>query len=227
MLDGECQLRRDQATFRTRIRAQKISLQDLQHYVGMLHRSGLLVTDAEGQGMQLRKRRDEVTRRELLSKLSNVLAIRFKGIDPDRLLNWLAPWTNWFFTKWAAIVFGTFGLTALLLVGVKFEEFRLRLPAFHEFFGPENWFWLGMTLAITKVLHEFGHGLSCKQFGGECHEIGVMILVLTPCLYCNVSDSWMLPNKWHRASLARRGCTLKWSWPRSPRSSGGLANPDC
>jgi len=83
--------------------------------------------------------------------------------------------------------------------------FRSRLPAFHEFFGPENWIFLGITLALTKVLHEFGHGLSCKRFGGEVHEIGVMILVLTPCLYCNVSDSWLLPNKWHRAVIGAAG----------------------
>jgi putative peptide zinc metalloprotease protein len=205
MLDGECSFDEIKQRFEREYAPQKISLQDLQHFIGMLHRSGLLVTDAEGQGMQLRKRRSETLRREWMSTLSNVLAIRFKGIDPDRILNWLAPWTNWFFTKWAAMFFGTLGLAALLLVGVKFEEFRLRLPAFHEFFGPENWFWLGITLALTKVLHEFGHGLSCKRFGGECHEIGVMILVLTPCLYCNVSDSWLLPNKWHRAVIGAAG----------------------
>jgi len=35
--------------------------------------------------------------------------------------------------------------------------------------------------------------------------MGVMFLVMTPCLYCNVSDSWMLPNKWHRALHRGRG----------------------
>jgi putative peptide zinc metalloprotease protein len=60
-------------------------------------------------------------------------------------------------------------------------------------------------MAVVKVLHELGHGLSCKHFGGECHEIGFMLLVLTPCLYCNVSDSWMLPNKWQRAIIGAAG----------------------
>jgi putative peptide zinc metalloprotease protein len=55
------------------------------------------------------------------------------------------------------------------------------------------------------VLHEFGHGLSCKHFGGECHELGFMLLVFTPALYCNVSDSWMLPSKWHRAAIGAAG----------------------
>ncbi|MEE2780622.1 MAG: biotin/lipoyl-binding protein [Planctomycetota bacterium] len=99
----------------------------------------------------------------------------------------------------------TLGFAALLLVGVQWETFQAKLPSFHTFFAGKNWIWLGLTLAVTKVLHEFGHGLSCKHFGGECHEMGVMILVLTPCLYCNVSDSWMLPNKWHRAAIGAAG----------------------
>jgi putative peptide zinc metalloprotease protein len=33
----------------------------------------------------------------------------------------------------------------------------------------------------------------------------VMILVFTPCLYCDVSDSWMLPNKWKRAAIGAAG----------------------
>ena len=205
MLDGTCSFEDIKERFEQDYAPQKISLNDLQHFIGMLHRSGLLITDAEGQGPQLRKRRDQTSRRELMQKFSNVLAIRFKGIDPDRMLNWMAPYTNWFFTKWAVMFFCVLGLSALLLVGTQFDVFRSRLPAFHEFFGPENWIWLGCTLAITKVLHELGHGLSCKRFGGECHEIGVMILVLTPCLYCNVSDSWLLPSKWHRAAIGAAG----------------------
>jgi len=35
--------------------------------------------------------------------------------------------------------------------------------------------------------------------------MGVMFLVLTPCLYCNVSDSWMLPSRWHRAAIGAAG----------------------
>jgi putative peptide zinc metalloprotease protein len=82
------------------------------------------------------------------------------------------------------------------------------------------------------VLHEFGHGLSCKRFGGECHEMGVMLLVLTPCLFCNVSDSWMLQSKWKRAAIGAAGmyveivlasiCTFLW-WFSQP----GLLNYLC
>ena len=59
-----------------------------------------------------------------------------------------------------------------------------------------NLAWLAVALALAKVLHELGHALSCKYFGGDCHELGVMLLLFTPCLYCNVTDAWLIPEKW-------------------------------
>ena len=84
MLDGTVSFQEIKDRFEKEFAPQKITLGDLQHFIGMLHRSGLLITGADGQGRQLKKRRDETKRKELLGKLSNVLAIRFKGIDPGK-----------------------------------------------------------------------------------------------------------------------------------------------
>ncbi len=192
--------------FETQFTPQKITYHDLLQFVGMLHRSGLVISEATGQGHQLRKRRDEKKWRELMGKLANVFALRFRGVDPERFLNWLYPYTGWFFRWYTVVCVMLLGLAALALVGgATSTSSRRKLPAFHAFFGPKNWFYLGITMAMVKVLHEFGHGLSCKHFGGECHELGAMMLVFTPALYCNVSDSWMLPNKWHRAAIGAAG----------------------
>jgi putative peptide zinc metalloprotease protein len=205
MLDGRSSLDDIKEEFETQFTPQKITFHDLLQFVGMLHRSGLVISEATGQGHQLVKRRNDKKWRELMGKLSNVFALRFRGVDPERFLNWLYKYTGWFF-RWPTVVCVLlFALAALTLVAVNFEEFQRKLPAFHQFFGPKNWFYLGITMATVKVLHEFGHGLSCKHFGGECHELGAMMLVFTPALYCNVSDSWMLPNKWHRAAIGAAG----------------------
>ncbi len=115
--------------------------------------------------------------------------------------------------------------TALSLVTVHFSEFQQKLPSFQQFFNASNVPWLMVALGLAKVLHEIGHGLTCKHFGGECHEIGLMLLVFTPCLYCDTSDSWILPNKWHRAAIGAAGmyveivlasiCTFLW-WYSEP-----------
>lgn len=205
MLTGDASLDDVKQQFEAEFPPHKITFQDLQQFVGTLHRSGLVVSDSAGQGVQLKKRGDERSRKELMGKLSNVLAIRFKGIDPERLLDFMYPWIRWLLSPVAAGMFIAIAIAALLLIMIQFDVFRSRLPAFDEFFGPKNWIYLGLTLAVTKVIHEFGHGLMCKHFGGECHEMGVMFLVLTPCLYCNVSDSWMLPSKWQRAAIGAAG----------------------
>jgi len=232
MLDGETSLDEIKERFEAEFPPQKITLEELQQFLGMLHRSGLIIADVQGQGTQLLKRRGERRRQELLAAVSNILCIRFKGIDPERILTWLYPKVRWFFTPWAVGGCIVLALAAATLVAVQFDVFRSKLPGFYQFFSPANAFLLAVTLAATKVLHEFGHGLSCKHFGGECHEMGVMILVLTPCLYCNVSDSWMLPNKWHRAAIGAAGmyvelvlasiATFVW-WYSSPGLVNNLA----
>jgi len=140
MLDGHSSLDEIKEEFEQQFQPQKIAFTDLLQFVGMLHRSGLVISEATGQGHQLHKRRDDKKWRELLGKLANVFALRFRGVDPERFLNWLYKYTWWYFT-WTmmAVVFLT-GLAALSLVAVNFEEFSRRLPAFHSFFGPKNWF---------------------------------------------------------------------------------------
>ena len=184
---------------------QKMTMQELYQFIGILYRNCLLVSDMPGQGVELRHRGQEKSMQELRGTFSNVLAVRFKGFDPDRLLTAMIDWTWWMFS-WPfffCVLLLWFSATALIFT--QFEYFTQKLPAFHEFFAAKNWIWLALVMGITKVIHEFGHGLACKRFGGQCHEMGVMFLVLTPCLYCNVSDSWTLPSKWKRAMIAAAG----------------------
>lgn len=209
MLDGRTSLQQIKERFQAEYAPQRITLQDLQQFIGMLHRSGLVISQATGQGRQLRRRGDEKKKKELLGKLANIFALRFRGIDPERILNAMNPFTWWLFTVPALICVAIFGASALILVAINFQEFRSKLPTFETFFAAHNWIYLGVTMALVKVIHEFGHGLSCKRYGGECHEMGLMFLVFTPCLYCNVSDSWMLPNKWHRVFIGAAGMYME------------------
>ena len=225
MLDGQLSLDEIAQRFEREFPPQTIRTEELQQFIGMLHQGGLVITDAPGQGQQLVKRRDERVRKERMAAVANILSLRFKGVDPERFFNFIYPYIRWFFSVPAMYACITLALMALTLIVVQFDFFHSRLPSFHTFFQAQNWLWLAITLCLTKILHEFGHGLSCKHFGGECHEIGVMFLVLTPCLYCNVSDSWMLPNRWHRAAIGAAGmyvelvlasiCTFIW-WFTEP-----------
>ena len=205
MMDGQTSMEVMKEEFERQFAPQKVSFSDLQHFIGQLHRSGLVISEAPGQGRQLKHRRDTKRRKEFLGKFTNVFAIRWKGIDPERILNRLYPWTGWMFSPVAICFVVSLALAALTLVAVQFDIFQSKMPSFHQFFGAHNWIYLGVSMALVKVVHEFGHGLTCKRYGGECHEMGFMLLVFTPALFCNVSDSWMLPNKWHRIFIGAAG----------------------
>jgi putative peptide zinc metalloprotease protein len=225
MLDGQSSLDDIAEQFEAEFPPQTIRVEELQNFIGMLHKSGLVLSDAPGQGWALKERRDDKKYRELMGTFSNILAFRLRGIDPERILNALYPYVRWFFTPAATAGALLLAMAALTLVLVQFDVFKSRLPEFNTFFSAQNWLALAVTLTATKILHEFGHGMSCKHFGGECHEMGIMFLVMTPCLYCNVSDSWMLPNRWHRAAIGAAGmyvevvlasiCTFIW-WFSEP-----------
>ena len=205
MLDGTRTPEQIKLAFDYQFAPQKISLQEFYQFIGMMFRNCLLVSDATGQGVELQKRSKERTTQELKSTFTNVLAVRFRGFDPDGLLNVMDGLFRWLFTwpTFCAVVMLWIAAAGLLFT--HFELFMQKLPGFHDFFAAQNWGWLALVLATTKIVHEFGHGLACKRYGGQCHEMGVMFLVMTPCLYCNVSDSWTLPSKWKRAAIAAAG----------------------
>jgi len=205
MLDGRTSLDDLKEQFEARFPPRRITVDELSRFISTLHRSGLVIGDRPGQGPQLFERRRQRIWREWMAWLSNIMSMRFRGIDPDWMLERLDPWFGWLFSPPAIAAALVFVASAVLLVLVNFDVFRSKLPEFHQFFAAGNWLYLAAALGVTKVLHEFGHGLSCKHYGGECHEMGAMLLVFTPCLYCDVSDSWMLPNKWKRAAIGAAG----------------------
>ena len=205
MLDGTVSLQDVRRRFEIEFAPQRLSLPQVQSFLAMLHSSGLVISDSPGQAEILISRTRNTRHQRLLTQFSNVLAIRFRGFDPHRFLNWLVPQTRFLFAPWCVTFCFGFMLAAGVLAAVRIDTLQSRLPHFHEFFGATNLILLAATLAVTKVLHELGHAVSCRHFGGECHEMGVMLLVFTPCLYCNVSDAWMLPSRWQRIVISAAG----------------------
>ncbi len=160
------------------------------------------------------------------------MALRLRGVDPNRFLGRVSPALGWLFSWWfVAASFLLMG-AALGLVIVHFDTLRLRAPGFSCVFQRYNLLWLAVAVAFAKVLHELWRAATCRHFGGDCHELGLMFLVFTPCLYCNVSDAWMMSNKWRRMAIGAAGmwvemmlasaATFVWWW-----TGPGLLNGLC
>lgn len=220
LLDGSRNLEEIRDEFHLQFPTVRINVPDVQNLITDFHKSGLVYSNRNGQGSVLVKKNREEKRKKFFKALMNLLYIRLPGWDPERTLRVIYPYFRWMYTRWGVIICMLFVLSAWTLVGVQFQEFQSRLPKFQQFFGWPNLLYLWAVLAVSKVIHEFGHGLTCKHFQGECHEMGVLVLCLSPCLYCDVSDSWLLENKWQRIWIAAAGMYIEvilsafaiWGW---------------
>jgi putative peptide zinc metalloprotease protein len=205
LIDGRRGLEDLKREFERRYAPQTVTVAELHGFVGRLHQSGLLVSHLGGQGPQLLKRDRRTRWQKFRAQLANPLAIRFRGIDPTWLLDRLSPMAGWLFSRWCVAAGLVLIVAAALLVLVQFDAFLRKLPSAGAFFSLSNLLLLSTILGATRVLHELGHGLVCRRMGARCHGVGLMLLILTPCLYCETSDSWMLRSKWRRMAIAAAG----------------------
>jgi putative peptide zinc metalloprotease protein len=209
LLDGRHSIGDIQRQFERRFAPHRISVEQLQAFFGMLHREGLILADGPRQSDELLARLATSRRRTFWQTLASPLAMRFRGIDPTGLINWLYEDFRWLFSPGYVALMALLALAALLLCAVQFETLVARMPTFSEFFHVHNLLALAAVMVGVKVAHELGHGLACRHFGGHCHELGFMLLVFAPCLYCNVSDAWLMQSKWRRIAVSAAGIYIE------------------
>jgi putative peptide zinc metalloprotease protein len=125
----------------------------------------------------------------------SLLYMRWRAIDPDRLLGRMVDWVSWLFTPWFVFVSAALIGIAMIISIASSVEIGQHVSR-HLQFDTLVMAWIVLVAVI--VLHEFAHGMTCKHFGGSVHEIGFMLLFFQPAMYCNVSDAWLFPQKSHR-----------------------------
>ncbi len=198
-----------QRLFQRRFAPQTITPTTVWDFLSKLHAAGLLISDSPGQGHELLERRKREQFRKVAYSWSGLLGIRFRGVDPDRFLSAVHASCRWLFSPLTMMAVTGLLLYAASLVFGHFEEFRNRLPELSALVDWRNLPWLLLAIGMAKALHELGHALACKHFGGEVHEMGFMLLVFAPCLYCDVTDAWRLPSKWRRIAVSSAGVVVE------------------
>jgi len=204
-LDGTKTLLDVKKAFERKYRPQTISMEDLTRFSAQLHEAGIVQIDSPDQAKALIARRRKNRWKKVWQFLANILYIKIPVLDPEKLLSGMYPYFRWIFTPYFVTCSVGVMLAALTLVVSQWSTFSQRMPDFQSFFNWHTIFYFWCSLAIVKIIHEFGHGLTAKHFGGEVHEMGMLFLVLTPALYCDVTDCWLLPSKWKRIWISAAG----------------------
>lgn len=168
--------------------------------------AGFLEATAAGVKRQIELKKQRYKRPTLWGLFMKGLFLKIPLWDPDALLIRMERHMRWIWS-WGGLAISL--LILWLGLGVFAVNFPRIAPSLSDFLTLPNlalvW---GLTI-LVKVIHEFGHGLTCKHYGGEVHEMGAMMIVFSPFLYADVTDSYLFPKRRHRILVAGAGIYIE------------------
>ncbi|MCA1612151.1 MAG: hypothetical protein LC780_15150, partial [Acidobacteria bacterium] len=190
------------AEFNRRAGRNPVDLAMVLEWDELLRRMDLIELTAAERSLTLldkfRTLREETA--EAKSEGFNPFFIMFHVLDPDRILTRTVKYVRWI---WSPPMVALTCIASLWTVGVFIRNWQpiwAGTMDLYHFFGKPlldvlHFFFI---LSIIGAIHEFSHGYVCKMYGGEVHDIGLVLFYFTPAFYCSTSDSFMFPSRWQR-----------------------------
>ncbi|MCA9297909.1 MAG: PqqD family peptide modification chaperone [Phycisphaerales bacterium] len=171
--------------------------------ISQLYNANLLAVEASPETEQLLRRGRERLKQKIAQQAIGIMYFRIKLFNPDRYLSWLEPLLRPMIGPVGFLVWLAVCLVTLFQVVV--PNFGTLTSNWENVLDPSNWGWMILVFIVTKAIHETGHGVICKRYGGQVPEFGLMLLVLFPAPYVDASSSWSMASKWRRIAVAAGG----------------------
>ena len=132
----------------------------------------------------------------------NPITLKVPLLKPDAIFTELNRWLGWVISPfglmvWIAVVL--FGFFQLLIHWNRFINHRVAS------FSSSDLIWFGIAWLALKLVHETAHGITCKKYGGRVHSGGILLLLLIPLPFVDVTSSWRFNSRWHRILTAAAG----------------------
>lgn len=132
----------------------------------------------------------------------NYLYFRLHLFSPERFLARTYPFVSWLYSSWMVPLMGAIALMGIWLASRQWEAFTHSLNYFFSFPG---FILFGLALFISKAVHELGHSYTAYRYGCRVGSIGVVFIVLTPMLYTDASEAWLLTSRKRRMAIGAAG----------------------
>ena len=208
-LDGSSTLDGIKCSLQAEFSDVEFSDRNLLAFLASGVKSGILIPLGTGYGELLAQKQRSDGRAAVLRKCFSLISHRFRGIDPTPILGPLNQLLGWVYNRQMLQLGMAFiALTAMLIMS-RWSQLTAELPAIEQLFTAGNILALTCAVACIKLLHELGHALTCHHYGGECHELGCIVVGFLPLLYCDVSDSWLQRDRIRRMHVAVAGIVVE------------------
>lgn len=161
-----------------------------------------LVESETGNSTARRMEQHEAQQKQKLISYLNPMMMRVPLFNPDPIVTALSLFMGFLISPLGA-------LTWLMVVACGFFQLMANWDSFYtnrvNSFGAEDFIWIGVTWLVLKIVHELAHALVCKKFGGRVNTCGLLLLLLIPMPYVDVTTSWRFDNKWKRILTSAAG----------------------
>ncbi|MBO9481006.1 efflux RND transporter periplasmic adaptor subunit [Salinisphaera sp. G21_0] len=171
--------------------------------VGQLNKANVIQTDKLPDIDQLQKQRSQVIRNKWLQQIKSPLSIRIPLVDPEAFLSATSSIAIAIFSRLGAIAFLFIILLGGVLAITHWEPLTENLS--DRLLATENLLMMALVYPFVKLIHELGHAYAVKRWGGEVHEMGVMLLVMFPVPYVDASAASSFHNKYQRMFVGAVG----------------------
>ncbi len=180
---------------------------DLIHLLQYLHVADLLICDMPPNTQELFARREQKKQQRWLRLLMNPVTWNIPLGNPDRLLDKLMPLARVLASRSMGIVWLLVVGYALLQAGNHWAQ--LTQGQLDRVLSPANLFLLWLTYPCFKVLHELGHGLFTKVWGGQVNDCGIVFVLGTPLPYVDASSATGFQSKRQRLMVGAAGMAVE------------------
>ncbi len=170
-------------------------------FAAKLKRMGIVErTPAEKQLMLMEHVRSDRNVRARRRTQGSILRLRFSIGDPDRLFTWMVSHMRWAWTRAFVYASITLFMVYFAILIARWDAFWGGTVGMYTLSGFGLWDWVLFYFLFFGIgaIHELGHGLTTKAFGGDVREIGGMLLYFSPALFCNTNDAWTFEKRAHR-----------------------------
>jgi putative peptide zinc metalloprotease protein len=138
-----------------------------------------------------------------------LLSFKVPVFNPDRWLTQVISPLHWLWSRWFAVLLSGFlGISAAIGLASQAAIFQT---------GEQLWIEQGVILLVpfgllcvlVLAIHELGHALTLKHYGGIVPEVGLLVMCLMPGCYTNTTDAYCLVQRSQRMFVVAAGVIVQ------------------
>lgn len=180
---------------------------DLIQLLSQLHGADALQSNLAPDTTELLERHQKIRRQDLMQRFMNPLALKFPLLDPEKFLNKALPYVRPLCGPFAMLVWGVVVFVGLVQAALHWSDLTQNMS--DRVLATQSLIVLTLLFPLIKAFHEMGHAIATKIWGGEVHEMGVMMLVLMPVPYVDASAASAFRDRRKRVVVGAGGMMVE------------------